>query len=569
MKLQNTFKKTVRNPRVNKIFFSSLIRRIFLFNLIGLIVMMSSILYLNSIQDNLIEARVENLKVEGMIIAQAIGDTSKDIIIFPELTPEELLEQQVEEEFTIIGQQDEHIHFPINPVRISPILRNLITPTQTRAKIFDTKGHLIVDSKHLYFNDETQKQKISATEKIIKIIQNIIPQRKLPIYNELANENGFIYQEVRSASGGNLEHYIRRNKIDETVLFVAVPIKNLGEIVGVLHLSTQSGDIDKIIREDRWAIINIFLVTSLVTLFLSMLLASTIATPLRRLADAAERVKIGIKRKEKIPDFSYRHDEIGHLSTALQDMTQSLYKRIEHIESFAADVSHELKNPLTSLRSAVETLPISKNEEQQKRLLKIIEHDVLRLDRLITDISDASRLDAELARQDPEPVDLAVLLQEFRDNSNERAKHTGYPPIHLHITEPNMNGLRNQRIFTVGAHKDRLAQVLVNIIDNSKAFIDPDNGKIDIFLTQNTTRAIIEICDNGVGIDPDNFERIFERFYTDRPEHETFGQNSGLGLSITRQIIEAHGGRIIAKNNNDGGACFRICLPLCKGKRKK
>lgn len=562
-------KKITPFIRLNKILFSSLTRRIFLFNLIGLVIMLSNFLYLNLIQNNLIDARIENLKVEGGIIANTIASTDDDIIIFPELDPDELLAKQAQQQTAIATKPDQRFHFPINPIRAAPILRTIIYPTRTHAKIFDMKGHLIIDSKHIYIKNEHKTKTNNFFDKALKFINIKIIRRNLPLYKQAADGNGFIYEEVQAALDNNSKHAIRKTEHGETIVSIAVPIKRQNEIVGILHLSTLAGDIDEIMQNDQWAIISVFLITSIVTLFFSILLAYTIATPLRKLSQAAERVKIGIKRKEKIPNFSYRHDEIGNLSIALQDMTQSLYRRIEHIESFAADVSHELKNPLTSLRSAVETLPISQNKEQQAKLLKIIEHDVLRLDRLISDISNASRLDAELARHDPEPVDLALLLQQFCQHHSERAQHTGYPPIQLQIIQPKIKNKKNQQPFIIGAHKDRIGQVLANIIDNARSFIDKQQGKIDISLTQDKTKAIIEICDNGLGIAPENLDKIFDRFYTDRPEHESFGQNSGLGLSITRQIIEAHGGRIIARNNTNGGACFRICLPLCKGKRKK
>lgn len=555
--------------KITRIFLSSLTRRIFLINFIGLSVMLSSMLFLNSLRDSLIEERVESLKIQCEIIAGAIAETSQDIIIFPTIDPEKFLELQVKQDPIVLSNDEDNLNFPINPIRIAPILRDLVSPTRTQAKIFDVQGHLIVDSKHLYSETEIEKKENNFIENIMTIIQNILPQTNLPIYDETNDGNGLMYEEVVNAVDGNIKHAIRKKKNGETVVSVAVPVRKQQNILGVLQLTTQAGDIDRIIRNDRWAIISVFIIASIITLILAMILASTIAIPLRKLSDAAERVKIRIKRREKIPDFSNRYDEIGHLSETLQEMTQSLYTRIEHIESFAADVSHEIKNPLTSLQSAVETLPKTKNEEQKKQLMEIIKHDVLRLDRLITDISDASRLDAELARQEPEPVNMAELLQQFQISHEKRNKEKGYVPIHLHIAKPKKQNAGGN--YTVGGHKDRLGQVLANIVDNAKSFVDKENGKIDIFLSQNTRSTVIEICDNGKGIESENLEKIFERFYTDRPEEEKFGNNSGLGLSITRQIIEAHGGRIVAKNNKDinnaKGTCFRICLPLCKRKK--
>jgi two-component system sensor histidine kinase ChvG len=285
-------------------------------------------------------------------------------------------------------------------------------------------------------------------------------------------------------------------------------------------------------------VFKVFLVAAAVMVVLSVFLAGTIADPVRRLAAGAESVRRRIRSRVEIPDFSDRRDEIGHLSRALREMTGALYTRIEAIESFAADVAHELKNPLTSLRSAVETLPLAKNENSRARLLAVIEHDVRRLDRLISDVSDASRLDAELQRQEAAPVDLVKLLttvvtvaNEVRDENNVRVTLT-------------CEG--DARTLTVPGHDSRLAQVLNNLIDNARSF-SPEGGTVRIACRRRREQVTIVVDDDGSGIRPDAVEKIFDRFYTDRPE-QGFGQNSGLGLSISRQIVEAHGGRIRAEN---------------------
>jgi two-component system sensor histidine kinase ChvG len=328
-------------------------------------------------------------------------------------------------------------------------------------------------------------------------------------------------------------------------------------------LSTQGGDIDKIVAAERRAILRVFGVAAIVTAMLSMLLASTIANPLRRLAAAAVRVRRGVKNREEIPDFSDRQDEIGNLSVALRDMTNALYARIEAIESFAADVSHELKNPLTSLRSAVETLPLARNEESRARLMEVIQHDVRRLDRLITDISDASRLDAELAREDAGRVDLFKLATEIADASREAGHGRKAVDIQVRTGKKGQSG----RDFTVSGHDLRLGQVLTNLIENARSFVPEDKGRIVITLTRAPRHVVVTVDDNGPGIRVEDIDRIFERFYTDRPSSEAFGQNSGLGLSISRQIVEAHGGRLTAENiagakpGEFAGARFVVTLP--------
>ena len=344
---------------------------------------------------------------------------------------------------------------------------------------------------------------------------------------------------------------VRENAAGETIVSVAVPIHRSSNVRGALVLSTQGGDIDKVIGKERWSLLRFFLVLAAVMLMLSLSLANTIAEPVRRLAEAAERVRRGIKSRQPIPDFTNRSDEIGHLSRALGDMTQALYSRIDAIESFAADVAHELKNPLTSLRSAVETLPRVKSGPSQERLLSIMQHDVRRLDRLISDISDASRLDAELARGEAAPVDVAALLKAVASMLADSPRSRG-TAIRIDIDGDHQSGARP---YYVLGHDSRLAQVITNLIDNACSFSEP-GGEVRVsmrFVSGEADRAmpgeriLISVEDDGPGIPPHALERVFERFYTDRPV-ERFGQNSGLGLSISRQIVEAHSGRIWAEN---------------------
>jgi two-component system sensor histidine kinase ChvG len=355
---------------------------------------------------------------------------------------------------------------------------------------------------------------------------------------------------------------VRINDRGEVIVSVSVPVQRFRAVHGALMLSTQGDDIDQMVTAERLAILKVGGVASVVMIVLSLLLASTIAGPVRRLADSAERVRRRIRTRVEIPDFTRRRDEIGHLSGALRDMTDALYNRIEAIERFAADVSHELKNPLTSLRSAVETLPLAKNDKSRARLLEVIEHDVKRLDRLISDISDASRLDAELQRQDVAPVDLRRLLNTLTSVANETRLG------HNIAVEVRFEG-GSADSFSVPGHDSRLGQVISNLLVNAQSFSSA-GGKVRIVCRRRRAEIEIVIDDDGPGIRDDALERIFERFYTDRP-HQGFGQNSGLGLSISKQIVEAHGGKIWAENRpgppdadgepSSAGARFIVRLP--------
>jgi two-component system sensor histidine kinase ChvG len=551
--------------------FSSLTQRIVVLNLAGLAVLVTGILYLNQFRDGLIDARVESLMTQGEIIAGAIAASATVETGTISIDPEKLLELQAGESLPPGSERLDSLDFPINPERVAPVLRRLISPTRTRARIYDRDTNLLLDSRHLYSRGQILRYDLPGSEpdeqgfleNIGDALGGFFRRTDLPVYSETPGGSGSSYPEVINALSGSPSTVVRVSEQGEMIVSVAVPVQRFRAVLGALMLSTQGGDIDKIVAAERMAIVRVFAVAALVTAILSMLLASTIANPLRRLAAAAVRVRRGVKNREEIPDFSDRQDEIGNLSVAIRDMTNALYARIEAIESFAADVSHELKNPLTSLRSAVETLPLAKNEASRARLLEVIQHDVRRLDRLITDISDASRLDAELARVDAGKVDLKKFLSELIAISRDVARNKKVVEIEFKAAKL-PQGVKG---YTMIGHESRLGQVIVNLIDNARSFVPEENGRILVGLSRSGRRNIITVEDNGPGIRPDALERIFERFYTDRPAGEAFGQNSGLGLSISRQIVEAHGGTLTAENIAGGkpgdirGARFVVALP--------
>ncbi|UTU52319.1 sensor histidine kinase [Mesorhizobium ciceri] len=551
--------------------FSSLTRRILFLNLAGLAVLVTGILYLNTFRDGLIDARVESLMTQGEIIAGAIAASATVETDSISIDPEKLLELQAGESLGPGSDQLDNLDFPINPERVAPVLRRLISPTRTRARIYDRDANLLLDSRHLYSRGQilrydlppVEEEEPDLVERIQKFVFDFFRNTELPVYHEQPGGNGAAFPEVVKALTGSPSTIVRVSEQGEQIVSVAVPIQRFRAVLGVLMLSTEGGDIDKIVAAERKAILRVFGIAALVTAILSMLLASTIANPLRRLSAAAVRVRRGVKSREEIPDFSDRQDEIGNLSIAIRDMTNALYARIEAIESFAADVSHELKNPLTSLRSAVETLPLAKNDDSRGRLMDIIQHDVRRLDRLITDISDASRLDAELAREDAGTVDLKKFITDLVAVSREATRNKKAVEIEFKAAKL-PQGVKG---YVVVGHDLRIGQVITNLIENARSFVPEDHGHISLSLARAGKFNIVTIDDNGPGIRADNIDRIFERFYTDRPAGEAFGQNSGLGLSISRQIVEAHGGTLTAENipgtkpGEIKGARFVVTLP--------
>lgn len=543
---------------------SSLTRRIIVLNLGGLVALLGGFLYLNQFREGLIDARVQSLLTQGEIIAAAIASSATVDTDAITLDPEKLLKLAPGESTSANDNNPQALEFSLNPERIGPLLRRLVSPTRLRARIYDRDGYLLLDSRSVSGRSNILRFDLppanaayapldasSFLQKSIDVARRFLRLNSLPLYEDLGMGNGKGYPEVDNALQGHPGAIVRVTESGETIISVAVPVQRFRSVRGALLLSTMGGDFDAVIAKERWGIIRIFLVSAGVMLLLSLFFTNTITEPMRRLAEAADRVRRGAKARQEIPDFSDRQDEIGHLSGALRDMTTALYNRIEAIEHFAADVAHELKNPLTSLRSAVETLPIAKTDNARERLLAIIQHDVRRLDRLISDISDASRLDAELARADMDFVDLSAAVSAVVDiaRSVERGDDV---TIELTIKPAAHNPHETWRVY---GHDSRLGQVFNNLIDNARSF-SLKGASVRVLLWPERAKGAggqqidgyeIIIDDDGPGIPADAFERIFERFYTDRPE-QGFGQNSGLGLAISRQIVEAHGGRIRALN---------------------
>jgi two-component system, OmpR family, sensor histidine kinase ChvG len=554
-------------------FSSSLTRRIVVLNLGGLVVLVVGFLLLDQFRADLIEARVQSLTIQADIIAAAISASATGDTDSITIDPDKLLQLAPGESASPSPSEEDATQFSINPALVGPFLHRLVTPTRTRARIYDSDGRLLLDSRSFSARGAVERSDLpdaserrGFADRIVARLRSLFLTSTTPRAEDPWATNGQTMPEVAGALQGKTQSLVRINHLGETIVSVGVPIQHMMATRGVLLLSTQGGDIDRVITSARLAQLRFFLVLAIVMLVLSLSLANTIAEPVRRLADAAERVRRGIRSRQQIPDFTARSDEIGHLSRALREMTQALYNRLDAIESFAADVAHELKNPLTSLRSALETLPKVNVDHSRDRLIAIMQHDVRRLDRLISDISDASRLDAELTRGEAGPVDVAALLRAVvsmaQDSSRSGAR--------VELSIPVRRGKNTSADYFVLGHDSRLAQVVTNLIENACSFSEP-GGTVHVALERASARrepegkqvcdhVVITVDDDGPGVPPHALERIFERFYTDRPS-QGFGQNSGLGLSISRQIVEAHGGRIWACNRPTELASLRVGSP--------
>ena len=529
---------SIARPRLG-----SITTRILAINLLALLLLVGGLLYLDEFRDELVDAKIQALVTEGEIIAGAIGESAID---GDPLTQE------------------------LDAVMTRQLVRRLIEPTQERARVFALDGTLLADSRSLLeagrevqFEFLPPTQELSFVEKAYEAAASlwlgITGGPRLPPYVERVEQSAEDYGEVAVALTGNLAT-AQRARDGDVVLSVALPIQSFKQVLGALMLTADTQDIDASVRGFRLAILQVSGIALGITILLSLYLASTIARPVTRLAAAAKRGRGVTGREIEIPDFTARLDEIGDLSGALRDMTSTLYKRLDAIEAFAADVAHEIKNPLTSLRSAVEALDKARDESQRNQLLAIIRDDVGRIDRLLSDIADASRLDAELSRSKMAPVNIKRLLETIVEVHQATGKRSDI------VLRFEMSG--DGPFFVLGI-EDRLGQVMRNVIDNARSF-SPAQGTIALSLMRVGDGIRIMCDDEGPGFPEDHMDRVFERFYTQRPNGEAFGKHSGLGLSISRQIVDAHKGSITASNRKDAkgqivGARVTIDLPAHYG----
>ncbi|MDO8605781.1 MAG: stimulus-sensing domain-containing protein [Phaeospirillum sp.] len=517
---------------------SPLTRRILAVNLLAPVVLVVGLLYLDHYKQGLIRTELEGLGTQAQMMAAAIGESAV-----------------IEEER---GQLE------INHDTAQQMIRRLAEPAKLRARLFGPVGELAADSRvrqgsnGMVHIEELPAPRIPHWTDRLRLVWErltrwIPADESLPLYVDRSHPRANDYAEVMSAMGGRLGWAVRVRKSGALVLSVAVPVQHYKQVVGALLITADGANIARSLFQVRVAILEAFALSLAITFGLSLYMAGTIARPIRRLALAAERVRHGHGRTHSIPDLSARKDEIGELSLALKDMTESMWRRMDAIEAFAADVSHEIKNPLTSLRSAVETAVHIDNPDQQRKLMAIILDDVGRLNRLISDISDASRVDAEMSRVETAPVALAAILETLVEVY--RATTTTGQDVTFTLERPGGDPLVVQGL------ESRLVQVLRNLIANAISF-SPPGGAIVLRAGRAEDGAIhVVVQDDGPGIPANKLEAIFERFYSERPEGEKFGTHSGLGLSISKQIIDAHGGILRAENRAEGGARFIVELP--------
>ena len=508
---------------------SRLGRLIILLNLLGLTILIGGALAMNELSKGLINAKIDSLKTQGEFTEHVLERTSTRGEPEPALDAESARETLLE----------------------------LSIPKSQRARVFDAQGNLIADS--YVIADLVEWKALPPARKVggihLRWLMHDTDARPEAVAKARADLNAEIAEAVRVGPVAGL----RRAQNGDRLVSVSLPIHHVRAVLGVLTL--ESGGVDEIIAAQRKALIPFILIAVAVSLASSIMLSRLIALPVLRLARAADSVTLARARAISLPDIAKRDDELGDLTRSLETMTSALSERMDAIERFAADVAHEIRNPLTSIRSAVETLDLISDPVARERLTDILKHDVGRLDRLITDISNASRLDAELSREEPRLLNLGNLLSEIADFYSQTAKPGGAPVRFIAA-----DALES---ITISGREGPLSQVFRNLIDNARSFSTISTAaapEVRVSLQRVGRQAVATVEDDGPGLPPDNLETVFERFYTARPRGAAFGGHSGLGLSIARQIVEAHGGQIRAENRTDAdgaviGARFIVTLP--------
>ena len=524
-------------------------RRIIFANSIGLAILLGGIFYLSQYHAWLIDAKRDSLRAQGEIVAAAIAanatvETGR-IVLDPDRLPEVEGSRSPFRDDGFAALQ-----LPIAPERVAPILRRLLPTPDTRARVYAQDGTLIVDTAQLLTRGQVINPDAGQQDGRGVKVRNTwtrflawLMRGDLPVYREIGTANGTAYPEVRMALGGSTTPLLLVNEKGEQIVSLAVPIHYRKTVQGVLLLSTRPGEIDEVLAEERNIILALAGIALAATLLASMLLARTIAGPMRRLSDAAENVSRNIRTRHDLPELERRADEVGQMAAAFRKMTNSLYQRIEASERFAQDVAHELKNPLTAARSTAEALAYAKTPETRQVLVREIQEELKRLTRLINDVSNAARMDAQLAIEEIEPVDVRLVLRGVVDVFKDMLAHDT-KRVALDIAEVPGNPLA----FIVQAHEVRLGRVITNLLDNAISF-SPENGVVTVGARSTGSEVEITVDDEGPGIPVENVDEIFKRFYSDRPQTDrTVGKNSGLGLSMSREIVTTYGGRIWASN---------------------
>jgi two-component system, OmpR family, sensor histidine kinase ChvG len=537
----------------------SLSRRIFAANLAGLLILLTGFGVLTYQHTWLIDAKAESLRTQARMIAVAVASNAKVDTGRMTIDPDRLSE--ADRDFP--NWRDESLEgmaLDIAPERVGPILRNLIRPGDVRVRIYNRESVKLIDSDGVSAvrverlpTADGAGEAIERSEKLRTAWTRMtawVMRSPLQVYREIGSGKVTDYPEVQEALGGQVTSVLLLNDKGEQIISVFAPIQRLKAIPAFVWMTTRPGDIESILWRERRPFFAFSFVALLTTLLASILLNRTIGGPMKELATAAEHVSRHINARHEIPELTGRRDEVGEMAAAYRRMTAALYRRIEASDRFAQDVAHELKNPVAAARSTAEAMTYAKTDQKRDELSRQIQGELKRLNRLISDVSNASRLDAELALQETEPVDVASIVTNITGVFRDIQKGRDDAPCSIELAvvpDPARPGT-----FVIDAHEGRLGQVITNLLDNALSF-SPTEGCVTVTVLAEAAHVVVRIDDQGPGIPPNKHDDVFKRFYSDRPQSDRISaKNSGLGLSISREIVEAHGGTVHAENRVAG-----------------
>ncbi len=501
----------------------SLTTRILVVNVLAIALLAGGLFYLNNYRDRLTEERLAQARMQLTIVADALSSG------------------EAQHRDALVRQFSNHL--------------------DARLRLYAPDGTKVIDSFALakptyeFVDPDAEPFRKDVARILDRTIESVVFSAQIPDFSEPANDIVGEWPELLAAkNAGNAISSVSLAPDRTPVITAGRP---LPDGTGSILLTANARDITRIVRAERSSVLLVILVAATISILLSLFLARTIVRPIRKLARAAVRVRMGRSDEIAIPRMPGRRDEIGQLSRALSDMSAALRHRIDATEAFAADVSHEIKNPLASLRSALEGLERVDDPDLQKQLLDVANDDIRRIDRLINDISDASRVDAELARAKFEPVDIGNMLEQLLAAREQRTSNLG---VNIAFARPAKD------VAKVMGDGGRLERVFSNLLDNAVSF-SPEGGLVEILATPDGDEIVIHIADEGPGVHPDQREQVFQRFHSDRPDGEAFGKHSGLGLAIAKTIVEGHQGKIhiLDRAGGKSGACFEIRLPKAPG----
>lgn len=536
------------NRNLHRIFRLSLGFRIIAVAIFPIGAFLLGLFYVDQYRETVFTAELMALERQGETLAQTIGLTDAG---YSQLAQREMSQETMQQVAQLIAS------IPDARIRVFQPNGSLILDSVSAIGLAAPRSTITTTLDRQQDGDFTDRLITWVRGGVIYLSSLMSSKQDYPLIRETQSAEATDYPGVLQALSGEAVPFIGRDRAGHVVLGVAVPIRNLRVVRGALLVTASGDQIEKDVTAVQYSFFQVSIGVLFATILIAYYLSRSITRPISQLAKAADQVRVSNARQIDLPRLTNRFDEIGELARDMTLMTRELQERAVATAGFAADVAHEIKNPLTSLRSAVETLERIKDKDQQKRLLKVIQADVVRLDRLISDISAASRIDHDMSEAEYETINLNEMIEEFVQSRKYA------------LDQLNLSVSKSASPVRVRIAVDRIVQILDNLLSNAASF-SPSDGNINFTVIKSGGMAIIRVTDQGPGIPEKKLKAIFDRFYSERPRDESFGHHSGLGLSISLKIAEAHGGSLKADNMKDSsgkitGAILELTLPLSSG----